>query len=740
MTLELPAIDNRTYQQLLDEMIARIPVHNPEWTNWNDADPGITLLQLWSFMGETLLYRSNLIPERNRMAFLRLLGYGLQPAQPATGMVSFVNKRGPLEPVVLPADLEVAAGKIPFRTENGLAALPIETRAYMKQRASISVEDQADVDEQYEALYESFTAPGTTFEYYETTAVDWSVAAREPVDLSSAVDGALWLAVLARQGDDLDSVRERIQNQVLSLGIVPAVDDDTKVLPPGISDPTATRAGLEFHLPNTATPLSEVAAERVATYVPLPSTADGDLLSAPGIVQLELPARAALAMWQLDPTEDGVGAFPPFLEGDDAERLVTWIRIRAAGSSSTSTAGAQGSVRLSWVGANAATVVQRTRVPLETLGRGTGKPDQTVQLANTPVLLETLRLTVGGQVWMRVDDLATAGSEVEMVGGSSTMLADPVERINVYSVDRQSGLVRFGDGIKGRRPPDGSAIAASYDYGGGRDGVVAAGAITKGTALPAGIKVTNPVATWGGDEAETVQRAERSIAGYVRHRDRLVTSSDFADIVERTPGIDLGRVEVLPLYHPTLGDVPSPGVVTLLLIPKYDPVHPETPEPDQFFLDAVCEYLDPRRLLTTEVHLRGPAYVDIWLSIGMEALAGRDLAIVRESVKADVKSFLSPLSGGVAGTGWPLSTDVERLEAWAVAARVDGVAKVTGVLLSDSSGNDSDRIEMSGLALPRLAGISVQQGDPLPLADLLGTTTPQAGPTLLPIPFTPQEC
>ena len=81
MTLELPAIDNRTYQQLLDEMIARIPVHNPEWTNWNDADPGITLLQLWSFMGETLLYRSNLIPERNRMAFLRLLGYGLQPLQ-----------------------------------------------------------------------------------------------------------------------------------------------------------------------------------------------------------------------------------------------------------------------------------------------------------------------------------------------------------------------------------------------------------------------------------------------------------------------------------------------------------------------------------------------------------------------------------------------------------------------------------------------------------------------------------
>ena len=52
------------YQELLDEALARIPVHNPEWTNRNDTDPGITLLQLWAYMSETLLYRSSLIPER----------------------------------------------------------------------------------------------------------------------------------------------------------------------------------------------------------------------------------------------------------------------------------------------------------------------------------------------------------------------------------------------------------------------------------------------------------------------------------------------------------------------------------------------------------------------------------------------------------------------------------------------------------------------------------------------------
>ena len=66
MDLRLPEIDNRTYEELLAEVVARIGVHNPQWTNHNDADPGITLLQLFAFMHENLLYRSRLIPERNR--------------------------------------------------------------------------------------------------------------------------------------------------------------------------------------------------------------------------------------------------------------------------------------------------------------------------------------------------------------------------------------------------------------------------------------------------------------------------------------------------------------------------------------------------------------------------------------------------------------------------------------------------------------------------------------------------
>jgi len=48
-----------------------------------------------------------------------------------------------------------------------------------------------------------------------------------------------------------------------------------------------------------------------------------------------------------------------------------------------------------------------------------------------------------------------------------------------------------------------------------------------------------------------------------------------------------------------------------MLVPAIDPAHPDAPEPDSLFMGTVCSYLDARRLVTTELILRGPAYRDI---------------------------------------------------------------------------------------------------------------------------------
>src|SRR5882757_6664177 len=101
MPLTIPTLDDRRYQDLLDEALARIPVHNPQWTNFNRSDPGVTLVELFAFLTENLLYRSNQIPERNRRKFLTLLGVPLQPASSARGLVTFINERGPLQTLTL---------------------------------------------------------------------------------------------------------------------------------------------------------------------------------------------------------------------------------------------------------------------------------------------------------------------------------------------------------------------------------------------------------------------------------------------------------------------------------------------------------------------------------------------------------------------------------------------------------------------------------------------------------------
>src|SRR5260370_22217059 len=131
MPLQIPNPDDRKYQDLLSEALARIPVHNPEWTNFNKSDPGVTIVELFAFLTESLLYRANQIPERNRRKFLSLLGLPLQPAAAARGLITFSNERGPLQTFTLNTDIEVRAGQIPFRTEAGLDVLPVYERAYI---------------------------------------------------------------------------------------------------------------------------------------------------------------------------------------------------------------------------------------------------------------------------------------------------------------------------------------------------------------------------------------------------------------------------------------------------------------------------------------------------------------------------------------------------------------------------------------------------------------------------------
>jgi hypothetical protein len=543
MPLQPPTVDDRKYQDLLDEALARIPVHNPEWTNFNKSDPGVTIIEVFAFLTESLFYRANLIPNRNRTKFLSLLGMPLQPAFAARGLVTFTNDRGPLQTLTLNDDLEVRAGQIPFRTESGLDVLPIEARVYVKRTIQI---DDASLKEYYRSLYISFQGgdPPAQLVLYET--IPLTSAGSQGIDLGTeTVDGALWIALLVRQIDKppekySQQARDAIANKTVNIGLVPVLPaaDAARRLAPG-SAQVGNASVISIDIPSV--PQSGgLPSDRTATYLTL---GHAPVPVEPAVIQVNLPPASALTLWNnLQPLEEGADQLPPTLEDSaSSARAITWLRL-------TWPKGAQS--RIAWAGINTVSVGQRAHVANEILPDGNGRPDQTVTLARKPVLPNSVQLTVtplaasppakAPPPWTETDDLSTAGPEVpvddlRLPPGFRT---NPPNPANVFALDAEAGTIRFGDGFHGMRPPKDAIIRADYDYCLGSTGNVSDNTI----------KV---VRTWGGSDAETVDKGEKQISGWLQHRDRLVTAQDFETITERTPGVNIGRVEVLPVYSPT---------------------------------------------------------------------------------------------------------------------------------------------------------------------------------------------
>lgn len=752
MPLQVPSIDDRRHADLVRDTLARVPVHTPEWTQLSESDPGVTLVELFAFLTESLLYRANRVPEVSRARFLRLLGVPLAAAQPAQGMVVFSGARLDAAVPMLPARTEVRAGAVPFRTRGAIDVLPVESRTFIKQKVALQEVDRA----YYELLYRAVDpdAPVPELDTYETREVDGS---RSVALSEDTVDGALWVALLAPAGRSTQEAAQAIAGKSLSLGLVPDVDAQTRTV--GSVGQGAVEgdvdALVQYALPQRfSVPAGDPPQARYASL--LPTRAD-NVLQGPGIVELPLPASPeAIFNWtELDPLEAGVGDFPPALDDSAlAGRIVSWVRVappRSAG------------LRVKWVGVNAAMIDQRVSVSNEVLGQGDGTPDQQLRFSRTGVVADGLMLRVidastadaaRATAWTQVDDLMAAGPELLL-----SPTAANTRPTDVYLLDAEAGTVRFGDGLRGRRPPIGSRVLAQYDVCDGRAGNVPAGAITSGPALPPGVRVKNPLATWGGADAEDAVTGEKRISSFIRHRDRLVTADDFRDIASQAPGVDVARVEVLAAWHPDLGDSQpgdAPGVVTLMLVPRNDPRQPDAPQPDGAFIDAVCRHLDPRRLVTTELVLRGPDYVGLWLSVGITVAGGHTVPDVRDAVKARLRAVLAPTRVDGATDlpgreeGWPLSTAVNVKDLWAEAARVPGVLRINGVLLADARGTAiPDEQALHGLQLPRLLGLSVEAGDPVAIDTLRGLGsgdgtgfdgTGDGVRQVVPVPTVPREC
>lgn len=730
MPLSVPSLDDRRFDDLVDEARQRLAAHLPELTQVAPGDPVHALVDLFAWLTETILYRANLIPERQRRVLLNLLQVPLRPARPARGLVCVDSSpRTPALPPLLPAGSQLSGGGQTFSTEGEVRPTPLVLTLMTKQSVDGATLARLGFDEEDLREQHGLAATDTVAAFQPRVFAPGA----EPLSLAGSIDHAYYLALSApRQlAGRLPELRRALAGETLNVALAPPDDDGGER-----ADAAALRdRALTWEL------ISEDLDDGTLLFLPVTVLADGSGGGRrPGVARLRLPRNATLmqSLAVPDPLFAGVGERPPEPPRQvPQERIALWLRLSCA---------EEPDLPLGYLGINGVAVVgQATRRDLM-VGIGNGRPDQVIDLPNRDIDPAHLRLEVeeGGRwvPWQGVEVLFGRRAE---------------ER--VYRLDAQAGQVQFGDGQHGRRVPEGARIrVAEYRHGGGSAGNLPAGEL-KAVSGAAGLVLRHELATTGGRDGESVADAERRIPGFLTHRNRAVTRDDFATLALTNPLRPVGRAEVIEGLLPgsALSNLRRevPGVVSLFVLPPGAPEAGRTPKPTQGLLKDVFTHLIERVLVGTELYVLSPEFVP--LAVGAKVVArdpqteGETLAAVRRALT----EYLWPLvPGGAEGRGWPMGGAVRGLELETRVARVPGVREVTRlVLFRRAEGvwtalGEGAEVTLLDYQLPDLLGVSVvTAGEPGLPAGLAGAAGGGAGGgtgtgkgRVVPAPVIPELC
>jgi predicted phage baseplate assembly protein len=640
-----PNLDDRTWQDLVSEMTALIPAYAPQWTDLNPSDLGMSLIELFAWLAEGIIYRLNQTPDANYIKFLNLLGITRDPAAPAHTYLTFTSGSGStLVPAGTQAQTAAQQGQPPivFETDDDITVLPTTLKAAL--------------------VIGPYLENATSSQYNDVTATLIGPPAAKYLVQVPAAQSSPPLAQVVQ----------------LALGFGQQVTDTLAI-------------GLNLYLPVPdpsqvkLTWVYSVTGQEPMTWPAIPGADDGTgslqhdgsvrLTPPPGWAAQRAAGQASTSPWAtVTPQSPAAAVTDPLL----------WIGLRIENSAPTVLAA--GIDRLLFNSALARTAL--TVPGPEPLGLGNGQPFQVVTLKNRPLFRRpgigppyadlVLQVGTGSPVqwqdWTLVDDLPPGPGQV-------------------YRVDPTTGEITFGDYDEqttlghGSVPPSGSQVQAlSYRYvAAGSVGNVASAQVTVLSKPQAGGQATTitNVSNLGpgldGADEEPIEDTLRRAPEELKIRDRAVTADDYeflaaeasTDVTIRrclTPRLQAGDGPGSPpAWHSGdpwtfAGITRAPGNVSVIIVPDQG-LAVARPEPTQDLVAAVSAYLEPRRDLTAHLQVTGPRYLPVIVSVGLvvwqEALdAGADQAKVKADTLDLIRAFLHPTRGGPDGAGWQVGQAV----------------------------------------------------------------------------------
>ncbi len=632
MPLPVPNLDDRRFQDILDEARRKIPLYCPEWTDHNLSDPGITLLELFAWMTDLLLYRLNRVPDKNYVKFLELMGVRLLPAVPAKADLTFRLTAPAVEGRLIPRGTEVGT----VRTET---------------QESITFATERDLLIRVpELIHVLACRQGTRFLDYrpaiEARGQGFGVFSDVPQE-----DDGLYLGF----ANDLSAhtLAITLNCRIEGIGVDP-------------TDPPLaweTWDGLE---------------ERWVRLAHLQDTTGG--LNRNGVVIGDTPYGAA-------PTViDGKAAFwvrcrvlrPRPGQGgySDSPRLTAMPVVQSLG----------GMVPAS----------HATRITGELLGISDGTPGQRFQLHALPVLPrregETLEVeiehedgTFSYEPWVEVAGFGASGeNDPHFVLDDATGTIELGPRIRTpRGEERQFGRV----------PPAGRKLRFSaYRTGGGVVGNVGAGTLSVlKSSIPYVEWVTNYAPATGGLDTETLEHAKLRGPEVLRARHRAVTAEDFEVLaLEASAGVERARCLMPGVSEPAPAPGSVPGMagaraIQLLLVPAVHtvdrPVSAMELQIPARVRQEVQAYLDERRLLGCELMLESPVYTWVSVTARLRARPEADPLRVAGDAERALYRYLHPTVGGADGGGWPFGEPLYVADLFALLQHLLDVEAVEEVVM-----------------------------------------------------------
>ena len=632
ISLPIPNLDDKTFDELFEEARALIPRYAPKWTNHNFSDPGITLIDLFAWLTEMEIYTLNRINDRNILKFLKLMGEAPKASKSATVNLEFSIGDNPTGSVVLKKGTQAVAvdassnEQLVFETDADLTVGNLKIAHLFSndlERFAQQTNNNTTNSSHYFAFGNKALAKS---EFYIAFSADQEFP-----------DSEISLLINTYQAD---LPAHETGNEPLN--IIPS-------------------AKLEWQFKGEST-----------TWQPLEVKEDATAaLTQNGRIRFQGSDQFKKAKIK--------DIIPSILNSTDPSFY--WIRAVVK------EAGYEIPPRIDAIFVNAVTATQARTIVDELISQERmtrqGLPYQTVSLQYKPVLAKTLILEVSEEdktwhQWQEVFDFDAS---------------KPTDRH--YIVDLKEGEVQFGDGINGRIPPEmemmvGSSILAdhykaTYKAGGGINGNVKADSIRSLLTPDINAKLNNPRPATGGTDVESLDAAQHRIRRDLRQPYRTVQNDDFEKLAKQTPWLRLQRVKVLPLYHPNYPNINMPGSVTVVIVPYVlsNSVDTTIPKPSSGFLQTVANFLEPRCLLATRLHVIAPEFIKIHIEITLEVAPRKNTELLKIEIKNALRKFLNPNNNELENyPGWPFGRAVYKSEIYKIAQEVEGVICVKKVTLS----------------------------------------------------------